>query len=59
MKPDSPFPGILSRVGLTLIILIIAWAASGCAEYPVAIAVRGEYGSVSYSDKGIQITIEK
>lgn len=59
MKTDSSIPGLLLLLALTLAILGLVLFTTGCAEYPVAIVVRGELGSVSYSKQGIEINIEK
>lgn len=56
MKPDTAFPGILCL----LILAFCVGMLTCCAEYPVAIAVRGDYGSINYSrSRGIEITVEK
>lgn len=50
----------MTLIGLTIFILVLAYLASGCAEYPVTISVKGDEGKVSYSrHHGIEIEIEK
>ena len=60
MNEDSPYRGIMTLIGLTIFILVLAYLAAGCAEYPVTISVKGDEGKVSYSrHHGIEIEIEK
>jgi hypothetical protein len=41
------------------IALLIALLFSSCAEYPVALAVRGNYGTYSYNpDRGVVIEVD-
>jgi hypothetical protein len=41
-------------------LLLICLLFTSCAEFPVAIAVKGEYGTYSYSAKeGITISVQK
>ena len=56
--PNPPITGLLLLAALAIAVLALM-LLSGCADYPVAIAVHGDYGSVSYSANGIQVTIEK
>ena len=45
---------------LALAVAVMALAVTGCAEYPLTLSVKGDYGRASYSAKsGIEITIEK
>ena len=45
---------------LALIVAVLVMAITGCAEYPLTLSVKGDYGRASYSAKsGIEITIEK
>ena len=56
MKPDTALPGIVCMIILAICVGLLTC----CAQYPVAIAVRGDYGAVSYSRaRGIEITVEK
>ena len=56
MKSDSAIPGMLCLVILAACVGMLTC----CAEYPVAIAVRGDYGEINYSRaKGFEIIVEK
>ena len=59
LTPDSAIPGLVILIGLAGAIVAIA-TCSGCAQYPVALSIRGEQGAVSYSSKaGLEISVEK
>ena len=56
IKSDSAIPGMLCLV----ILAICVGMLTCCAEYPVAIAVRGDYGEINYSRaRGFEIIVEK
>ena len=59
MKPDTAFPGILTLIGLAVLIALIA-TCSGCgSEYPITLSVYSDHGKASYSrQRGIEIQID-
>lgn len=59
MHTTTAIPGPIFLIGLAIILLAIATLTSCGVEYPVTLSVETEQGSVSYSDKGLKIEVQK
>lgn len=57
--PPPWWHGPLVTLGFVLALLAAIAFVTSCAEYPLAISVNSDKGTVSFSRRGIEITVEK
>jgi len=60
IPPPPPWwQGPLVTLGFILALFAAIVFLSSCAEYPLSLSVNSDKGSVSFSKRGVEITVEK